>query len=115
MRVRLSNNPGIAISAVSTLMRPPPDTTRPAAPSPFGAAAVRVRGWSSRPYSEDVIVPYGGFRQNRTVVQWLTSLAGAIGIASLVPIVILILGIPIALAGRGIAEAVQWLGVWLLN
>ena len=109
MQMTLSNDSGLVMSA-STLMRPP-DAARPAAPSPFGAVVVDGRG----PYSEDVIVDYGGFRQTRSVLQSLTSLAGAIGIASLVPIGILILGIPIALAVRGIAEAVQWLGAALLN
>jgi hypothetical protein len=76
---------------------------------------VGARDWTSRPYSEDVIVHDGGFRQKRTVLQKLTSLAGASGIALLVPIAILIIGIPIALAARGIAEAVGWLAGWLLK
>jgi hypothetical protein len=115
MQMTLSSDSGVVMSAASTLMRPP-DPARPAAaPSPFGAVVQDGRDWSSRPHSEDVIVDYGGFRQTRTVLQILTSLAGAIGIASLVPIGILILGIPIALAVRGLAEAAQWLGAALLN
>lgn len=104
------------MSAVSTLVRPPPDAIRSvAAPASFGAVAVSGRDWSSRPYSEDVIVPYSGLRQKRTLVQQLTSLAAASGIAWLVPIAILSIGIPIALAARGLAEAVGWLGAWILN
>jgi hypothetical protein len=39
----------------------------------------------------------------------LLSLAGAAGIALLVPVVILIVGLPIVLAARGIVGAVSWL------
>jgi hypothetical protein len=38
----------------------------------------------------------------------LASLAGAAGIALLVPFVILLIGLPVALVIRGIAEAVGW-------
>jgi hypothetical protein len=41
----------------------------------------------------------------RTAFQWLSSLAGAIGVALLVPLSILVIGIPLALAVRGILEA----------
>lgn len=37
------------------------------------------------------------------------SLAGAAGIALLVPLVILLIGMPIALAVRGVVEAGRWL------
>jgi hypothetical protein len=44
--------------------------------------------------------------------QGLVSLAGAAGIALAVPFVILLIGLPIALAVRGLLEAVGWvLGV----
>ena len=116
MQITLSKHSRVAIPAVSTLMRRSAYTTHPSpAPTAFGAVGVGGSDWSSRPYSEDVIVPYAGFRETRTILQTLTLLAGVIGIASLVPIAVLILGIPIALAGRGIAEAGQWLGAWLLN
>ena len=118
MQITLSENSRATIPAVSPLMPTPTPTDAirpPAAPTAFGAIGVGHRDWSSRPYSEDVIVPYAGFRQTRTILQTLTLLTGVIGIASVVPIAVLILGIPIALAGRGIAEAGQWLGAWLLN
>ena len=117
MQMTLSKNSRVAIPAVSTLVRPPPNATTHLSPAPpaFGAVGVVGSDWSSRPYSEDVIVPYAGFRQTRTILQTLTLLAGIIGIASLVPLAVLIVGIPIALAGRGIAEAGQWLGAYLLN
>ena len=53
----------------------------------------------------DVSVP----RTKRTFLQVLVSLAGAAGIALLVPFVILLIGLPVALVIRGIAEAVGWL------
>jgi hypothetical protein len=45
----------------------------------------------------------------RTFLQGLVSLAGAAGIALLVPFAILLIGLPIALVVRGLAEAVGWL------
>jgi hypothetical protein len=53
----------------------------------------------------DVSLP----RTKRTFLQVLASLAGAAGIALLVPFVILLIGLPVALVIRGIAEAVGWL------
>jgi hypothetical protein len=48
----------------------------------------------------------------RTFLQGLTSLAGAAGIALAVPFVILLIGLPVAVAVRGLLEAVGWvLGV----
>ena len=48
-------------------------------------------------------------RTKRTFFQGLVSLAGAVGIALLVPFAILLIGLPIALVVRGIAEAIGWL------
>lgn len=44
-----------------------------------------------------------------TFVDALTSLATACGIVMLVPLVILLIGIPMALAVRAIVEAIGWL------
>jgi hypothetical protein len=44
-----------------------------------------------------------------TFLKGLVSLAGAVGIALLVPVVILLIGMPIALALRGVVEAASWL------
>lgn len=59
--------------------------------------------------SETVIVGVGP----RTAFQWLSSLAGTIGVALLVPLSILLIGLPIALAVRGILEAATWLIAFL--
>jgi hypothetical protein len=53
----------------------------------------------------DVSLPRAG----RTFIQALVSLAGAAGIALLVPFAILLIGLPVALVVRGVAEAVGWL------
>jgi hypothetical protein len=45
----------------------------------------------------------------RTFPKGLVSLAGAAGIALLVPVVILLIGMPIALAVGGVVEAASWL------
>lgn len=48
-------------------------------------------------------------RTGRTFLQGLASLAGAAGIALLVPFVILLIGLPVALAVGAVAEAIGWL------
>lgn len=45
----------------------------------------------------------------RTFLQGLASLGGATGIALLVPFAILLAGLPVVLAIRGLLEAVAWL------
>jgi hypothetical protein len=45
----------------------------------------------------------------RRFLQRLTSLVGATGMALLFPVVILLIGLPVALVVRGIAEAIAWL------
>ena len=56
--------------------------------------------------SKDVSRPSSG---DRTFLQGLVSLAGAAGIALLVPFAILLIGLPVALAVRGLLEAIGWL------
>lgn len=51
----------------------------------------------------------------RPFLRALASLAGAAGIALLVPFVILLVGLPVALVVRGIAEAVGWLLVRIVG
>ncbi len=48
-------------------------------------------------------------RDGRTLVQGLRSLAGAVGIALLAPFVILLVGLPVALAVRGTLEVIGFL------
>ena len=53
--------------------------------------------------------PYVGTSGERTLPQILASLAGATGVVLLVPFAILLVGLPVALAVRGVLEAIQWL------
>lgn len=54
----------------------------------------------------DVSRPSSG---DRTFLQSLVSLAGAAGIALLFPIAILLVGLPVVLAVRGVLEVIGWL------
>lgn len=56
--------------------------------------------------SKDVSRPSSG---DRTFLQGLVSLAGAAGVVLLVPFAILLVGLPVALAVRGLLEAIGWL------
>lgn len=53
--------------------------------------------------------------KKRSLRQGLGSLAGAIGIAWLFPVAILIVGLPIVFAVRIVAEVVAWLTAGSLN
>jgi len=48
-------------------------------------------------------------REKKRFLPGLMSLAGAVGIVLLVPFVILLVGLPIAVVVRGVAEAIAWL------
>jgi hypothetical protein len=54
----------------------------------------------------DVKWPSG---DGRTFLKGLVSLAGAVGLALLVPFAILLIGMPVAFAVRGVAEVASWL------
>lgn len=91
-----------------------PGAAQPAASSHTGSTesagetATAIGGGEAARVKRDVIdvsLP----RTRRTFVQGLVSQAGAAGIALLVPFAILLVGLPIALAVRGIAEAIGWI------
>lgn len=94
-------NPGITRLAFGGHL-----TDRVSRHAPLTDAGARWAGLSdvvdvSRPTSE-----------GRTFLQGLVSLTGAAGIALVVPFVILLIGLPIALAVRGLLEVIGWvLGV----
>jgi hypothetical protein len=95
-------NPGVARPC------PPGGTAHVASPSQ--AAADR----GSHAFVADVLA-VSRSQSERTFLQALISLAGAAGIALLVPFVILLFGAPIVLAIRGIFELIVWilsLGAW---
>jgi hypothetical protein len=58
--------------------------------------------------SEDVIDLSRPATGGGTFVKGLVSLTAAAGIALLVPLVIMLIGTPIALAGRGVVAAASW-------
>jgi hypothetical protein len=53
-------------------------------------------------------------RSERTFAQALVSLAGAAGVALLVPFAILLVGLPVVLAVRGLVEMFRWLSAAFL-
>ena len=79
--------------------------------SPDGANGIRratARGETDRriPGVIDVSPPAGS---ERTRLDALVSVAGAVGVALLVPVAILVVGLPVVLAGRGLLEVIAWL------
>lgn len=90
---------------------PPPWTLgRPPAP-PLERTARAIEHdavWSSHA----TVILAGG---KRTAWDWLATALGAIGIGMAVPIAILLIGIPIAVAIRTLIEAAAWLAAILGN
>jgi hypothetical protein len=58
---------------------------------------------------DDVIAVSRPSGDGRTFLEGLASLAGAAGLVLLLPFAILLIGIPIAVAARGVAEVASWL------
>jgi hypothetical protein len=91
-----------------------PPSWNPGVSRPESVASMRQRAPRSEPTDAsatragviDVSRPPLG---ERTVVDGLVSLAGAAGIALLVPFVILLVGMPVALTVRGLLEVIGWL------
>lgn len=77
------------------MARPAPEAAPAAAPEDAGDGAARGNGPRYAP-----TLP--------TVTEALTSLAGAAGVVLLFPVVVLAVGTPLALAVRGLLEAVRW-------
>ena len=63
----------------------------------------------------DVVILGGGSRGPRTPIQRLATLAGAMGVALMVPVAILVVGLPVVLLVRGIVEAITWLMTFVLR
>jgi hypothetical protein len=62
----------------------------------------------------DVVILSGG-SPPRTPIQQLATLAGAMGVALVVPVAILVVGLPVGLLVRGIVEAITWLMTFVLR
>ena len=92
-------NPGLAGTGSIDTVPEPAAHARPMAARDPGAGywdVIEV----SRPYDSE-----------RTAFQTLTSMVGAVAVALVVPFAILLVGLPVALGGRGLLEALQWLGI----
>lgn len=77
-------------------------------PSPDGGTVDRDAAGMSRP-APGAIDPARPHSADPSATQALMSLAGAGGIALLVPFAILLAGLPLVLVVRGLLEAVLWL------
>jgi hypothetical protein len=96
---------------------PPSWTLGVARPEPFvgsvghdvGIGEATAAGVGNFGRSADVIDVSRPMSAERTVFQGLASLIGAAGLAVLVPFAILLVGLPVAFAARGLLEAIGWL------
>ena len=88
---------------------------------PIGGASRPVAATASaevalpRALVNDMVIVGGASRERRTLIQWLATLAGATGIALLVPVAILVVGLPVVLVARAIVEAITWLMTFVLR
>ena len=71
--------------------------------------AEKIADTAARAVASDVLDPSRPTSGHRTFLQSLLSLAGATGIALLVPVAILMVGLPVVLAVRGVLEVIGWL------
>jgi hypothetical protein len=90
-------NPGIALLNPAASVEARAESSEAVADSPGRTAASKITGVSG---------PIGA---GRTFFKGLVSLAGAVGVALLVPFAILLVGLPIALSVRGVLELSGWL------
>jgi tetrahydromethanopterin S-methyltransferase subunit F len=68
-----------------------------------------VAGRDARTSASDIIDVARPISADQTFLQGLMSLAGAAGIALLVPFAILLVGLPVVVAVRGVLEVIGWL------
>ena len=94
---------------------PPSWTPGIARPRPRGSVeprteqSERIADTTARAVGSSVLELSRPSSEHRTFLQGLLSLAGATGIALLVPVAILLVGLPVVLAVRGVLEAIGWL------
>jgi hypothetical protein len=86
-----------------------PGIIRPQPAHDFATAAMTAQDVGERLPMADVIDVSRPTHGERTFLQSLVSLCGAAGIALLVGIGILLVGLPIVLVVRGVVEAIGWL------
>jgi hypothetical protein len=90
-----ASDPPAWIPGMARLRPPRAETEARLDAPPFGMAGVI-----------DLSRPAGS---EATFVQRLGSIAGAAGVALLLPVAILLIGLPLALAARGIAGVAEWI------
>jgi hypothetical protein len=73
------------------------------------AAGATLEDDRTQAVTKDVVDVSRPDHRHGPFVRGLISLAGAVGIVLLTPFVMLLIGLPVALAVRGIVEAVGWL------
>jgi hypothetical protein len=79
------------------------------------ADSARAEVARPRALVNDVVIVGGGPRGKRTLIQRLATLAGAMGVALMVPVAILVVGLPVVLLVRGVIEAITWLTTFVLR
>jgi hypothetical protein len=84
-------------------------------PSTAESTVTTVRGGTETAQVMEDVIDVSRRDGGRTFPQHFVSFAGATGIALLVPLAILLVGLPIALAVRGIVEAISWLGALIFG
>src|SRR4051812_28513622 len=94
------------------VVRPDPVSRAPS--TPVGQATVTSPP-PSAPAAVGVIDRSRPRSGERTFINALTSLAAASGLVLLVPLAVLLVGVPIALVVRGLLEAVRWLLAFVIS
>ena len=80
---------------------------------PYGSTTGSIHNETApREPINDVVILEGGSTK-RSLLQRLMTLTGVMGLALLVPVAILLVGLPVALGVRGIVEAVAWLAAFV--
>ena len=86
-----------------------PGIVRPQPADGFATVATPAQDGHERLHMADVIDQSRPARRERTPFQAVVSLFGAAGLALLMGVAILLIGLPIALVVRGVLEAAGWL------
>src|SRR6476620_11232403 len=86
-----------------------PGIHRPYSAGSFTAGLMAARDGYHRPAVADGVDVSRPAQGQRTGLQALVSLAGALGIALFFGVAVLLLGLPVVLIARGVLEAIGWL------
>jgi hypothetical protein len=101
---------GAAVAIAPTIVGV--DALRPGARAdvkPHAERSEAIADTAARAVASDVLDVSRPSSGERTFLQNLVSLAGAAGIALLVPFAILLVGLPVVLAVRGALQVIEWM------